>query len=135
MGIFDFLKPKSGNKEFVNEKAFDKNRALQMQLAPKTLEQLYKLDVTEEKELKLEYFFYTNTTEKAEQLSKELEKLNYSVHHGLSASNKKLFIITGWTNKMKMTDDVVANWTERMCEIGYEFDCEFDGWGTNPDQN
>ncbi len=135
MGIFDFLKPNSSGKEFVNEKAFDNNRALQMQMAPKTLEQLYKLDITEEKELKLEYFFYTNTAEKAEQLAGELEKLNYSVHHGVSASNKKLHIITGWTSKMKMADNVVINWTEKMCEIGYEFDCEFDGWGTSPDQN
>ncbi|HEY9000200.1 MAG TPA: ribonuclease E inhibitor RraB [Mucilaginibacter sp.] len=134
MGIFDFLKPNSG-KEFVNERAFDKNRTLQMQMAPKTLEQLYKYDVTEEKELKLEFFFYTNTAEKAEYFATELEKLNYSVHHGISASNKKLFIITGWTNKIKMADDIVANWTERMCEIGYEFDCEFDGWGTNPNQD
>lgn len=135
MGIFDFLKPKSASKEFVNEKAFDNNRAKQMQLTPKVLEQLYKLDITEEKELKLEYFFYTDTVEKAEQLAKELEKLNYSVQHGVSASNKKLFIITGWTNKMKMADNVVINWTEKMCEIGYEFDCEFDGWGTSPNQN
>ena len=115
MGIFDFLKPKPGNKEFVNEKAFDENRALQMQLTPNTLEQLYNYDVTEEKELKLEYFFYTNTVEKAEQLATELEKLSYSAHHGLSASSKKLFIITGWTNKMKMADDIVTSWAERMC--------------------
>jgi hypothetical protein len=135
MGIFDFLKPKSGNKEFVNETAFDNNREKQMQMTPKVLEQLYKLDVAQERELKLEYFFYTNTAEKAEQLARELEKLNYSVYHGVSGANKKLFIITGWTNKMKMTDDVVVNWTEKMCEIGYEFDCEFDGWGTSPNQN
>lgn len=135
MGIFDFLKPKSGNKEFVNETAFDNNREKQMQMTPKVLEQLYKLDVRQEKELKLEYFFYTNTAEKAEQLARELEKLNYSVHHGVSGGNKKLFIITGWTSKMKMADDIVVNWTEKMCEIGYEFDCEFDGWGTSPNQN
>jgi len=135
MGIFDFLKPKSIDKEFVNETSFYNNREMQIQMTPKTLEQLYKYDVTEEKELKLEYFFYTNTAEKAEQLAAELEKLNYSIHHGISASNKKQFIITGRTDKMKMAEDVIANWTERMCEIGYQFDCEFDGWGTSPDQD
>jgi regulator of RNase E activity RraB len=103
-------------------------------MTPQVLDQLYKLNITEEKELKLEYFFYTNTLDKAEKFAKEIEKLNYSVEHGVSAGDKKLFIITGWTSKMKMSEDVVSNWTKQMCEIGYEFDCEFDGWGTNPDQ-
>ena len=135
MGIFDFFKPKSSIKEFVIENAFNNNREKQMQMTPQVLDQLYKLNITQEKELKLEFFFYTNTADKAEQFAIEIGKLDYSVRHGVSAGDKKLFIITGWTTKMKMADDVVANWTEQMCEIGYKFDCEFDGWGTKPDQN
>ncbi len=134
MGIFDFLKPKPSNGIFVTESAFDKNRNKQMQMTPMTIEQLRKLNVTEEKELKLEYFFYTNKAEKAEEFAGEMEKLNYSVKHGASAGNKKLFIITGWTTKMKMENEVVQNWTKQMCELGYKFDCEFDGWGTTPEQ-
>lgn len=135
MGLFDFLKPKSNNGQFVSETAFNSNRDKQMQMTPQTLEQLRKLNVTADKELKLEYFFYTNTAEKAEKLATEIGKLNYTVQHGVSAGDKKLFIVTGWTTKMKMSDEVVKQWTKQMCELGYKFDCEFDGWGTDPGKN
>jgi regulator of RNase E activity RraB len=134
MGLFDFLKPKSNNAQFVSETSFNSNRTKQMQMTPQTLDQLRKLNVTADKELKLEYFFFTNTDEKAEQLASEIAKLNYTVQHGVSAGDKKLFIVTGWTTKMKMADEVVEQWTKQMCELGYKFDCEFDGWGTEPDQ-
>lgn len=133
MGLFDFLKPKS-NGQFVTEKAFIINRDKQMQMTPQVVEQLRKLNVTSDKELKLEYFFYTNTAEKAKQLATEIGKMNYTVEYGVSAGDKKMFLITGWTTKMKMADEIVEQWTKQMCELGYKFDCEFDGWGTEPDQ-
>lgn len=134
MGLFDFLNPKSNNQQFVSETSFNSNRDKQIQMTPQTLDQLRKLNVTADNELKLEYFFYTNTSDKAEQLTNEIGKLNYTVQHGVSASDKNLFIITGWTTKMKMADEVVKQWAKQMCELGYKFDCEFDGWGTVPDQ-
>lgn len=135
MGLFNFLKPKSNSGQFVNETAFKSNRDKQMQMAPQTLDQLRNLNVTADKELKLEYFFYTNTAEKAEQLATEIGRLNYTVQHGVSAGDKKLFIVTGWTPKMKMANEVVKQWTKQMCDLGYKFDCEFDGWGTDPNQS
>lgn len=134
MGLFDFLKPKPNNGHFVSESTFNNNLDRQMQMTPQTLDQLRNHNVTDDKELKLEYFFYTNTEKKAEKLATEIGKLNYKVEHGVSAGDKKLFIVTGWTTKMKMSDEVVKQWTKQMCELGYKFDCEFDGWGTNPDQ-
>ena len=134
MGLFNFLKPKSSSGQFVSETDFNNNLDGQLEMTPQTLVQLRKLNVTEDKELKLEYFFYTNTAEKAEQLATEIAKLNYTVEHGVSAGDKNLFIVTGWTTKMKMEGDIVNQWTKQMCELGYQFDCEFDGWGTEPDQ-
>ena len=134
MGFFNFFRQKSNNKQFVTETTFISNRDKQMQMTPQVLEQLRNLNVTADKDLKLEYFFYTNTADKAEQLATEITKLNYTVEHGISAGDKKLFVITGWTTKMKMADEVVIQWTKQMCELGYKFDCEFDGWGTEPEQ-
>lgn len=133
MGLFNFFK---GNekKKFVSEKDFKKNLAKQIEMTPMTIEQLRKIDVKENKELKLEFFFYTNTSEKASALESELKQLNYSVESKISASNKNEFIITGWTTKMAMADSIVVAWTSQMCETGYKHDCEFDGWGTSPDQ-
>ena len=135
MGLFDFLKPKqNGNNQFVTEQAFKSNLTKQMQMTPQTMEQLRKINVSADKELKLEYFFYTNTADKAKLFADEIGKLNYEVKSEQSKDDKKSFLITGWTTKMKMQDNVVADWTKEMCELGYKFDCDFDGWGTSPDQ-
>lgn len=133
MGIFNIFKKANGG-QFVTESQFKSNSKKQVELAPQTLKQLRNLGVTDYKELKLEFFFYSNSIDKVEKLSDELSKLNYEVQFGQSQGDKTLFISTGWTVKMKMDDDTVMTWTKDMCEIGYKYDCDFDGWGTTPDQ-
>ena len=133
MGLFNFFK-NNESKKFVNEQDFNKNLSKQLQMTPMTMEQLRKINISEDKELKLEFFFYTNTLEKANNLELELNKINYQVESRQSASNKKEYIVTGWTTKMKMTDEIVKRWTKEMCEIGFKYDCDFDGWGTSPEQ-
>ena len=103
-------------------------------MTPQTVSQLRKHDVTEESLLKLEYFFYTNTKEKAEGLAQKLADTGYTGSYDNSASDKKQFVVTGWTSRMKMDDQTVLDWTGRMCDAGQEHDCEFDGWGTHPKQ-
>jgi regulator of RNase E activity RraB len=134
MGFFDlFISKQNQDKKFVTEDSFKRNRENQNRMAPYTIKQLRELGVTETNELKLEYFFYTNSIEKAKNLADEIQKMNYSVSYGKSAGDKTLFVITGWTMKMSIADSVVIEWTSQMCDLGYKFDCEFDGWGTEPD--
>ena len=134
MGLFDFLKT-SSNKQFVTENSLKRNSENQLAMTPKTLMQLREIDVDENMELKLEYFFYTNNLEKAQKLAAELEALHYSVDFGKSGSDKNLFVITGWSTRMQMSNEAVGLWTSQMCQLGYKYDCEFDGWGTSPDQD
>jgi regulator of RNase E activity RraB len=134
MGFLDFFKS-NGKGQFVSESQFKDNLNRQVELAPETLNQLKNYGVTDDSELKLEFFFYSKSLDNAKKLADELKKLNYVVEFGKSAGDKKLFIITGWTTKMKMDDQAVQLWTKEMCELGYKFDCEFDGWGTTPDQD
>ncbi len=135
MGFFDLFSTKRNpDKKFVTEDSYKKNKDNQVNMAPQILRQLRDLGVTESKELKLEYFFYTDNVDKAKNLASEIQKMNYSVKYDKSSEDKKLFVITGWTIKMVMVDSVVINWTRHMCDLGYNFDCEFDGWGTEPDQ-
>ena len=134
MGLFDFLKT-SSNKQFVTENSLKRNSENQLAMTPKTLMQLREIDVDENMELKLEYFFYTNNLEKAQNLAAELVALHYSVDFGKSGSDKNLFVITGWSTRMQMSNEAVGLWTSQMCQLGYKYDCEFDGWGTSPDQD
>ena len=133
MGIFDLFKKKEIGP-YMNDDQHTKNMQSQLTMSPKTLSQLRNLGVNETKELKLEYFFHSNVSEKAESLRSKLEGMNYSVQIDKSAGDKKDLCITGWTTPLQMSDDIVVNWTREMCEIGFKCDCEFDGWGTFPDQ-
>jgi len=104
-------------------------------MTPKVIEQLRQISVTDEHYLRFEYFFYTNSPDSAKRLSEQLSSLGYSILVGPSVADKNLFIISGWTPKMQMEDTVIAKWVKDMCDLGYKFDCEFDGWGTTPDQD
>jgi regulator of RNase E activity RraB len=118
-------------KRFVSQKAFEENLAKHLALTPQTLQQLRGYNVTPDKRRKLEFFFFTNTVEKAAALAAELRKRNYEVESGPSASNADVQLITGWTAELVMSDKAVLDWTKEMCTLGFKHDCEFDGWGTN----
>jgi len=122
---YDFSK-KSEEDRYVTESAFNNNLQKQLRKSAQAIYQYREINASEEKELKLEYFFYTNKAEKAEALTKEIEKLNYNVSQSFYDEEKKVYVISGWTTKMKITDEVVKKWANQMCELGYQFDCEFD---------
>jgi regulator of RNase E activity RraB len=103
-------------------------------MSPLTLAQLRKYAVTESTMLKLEFFFYTNDDHKAQHLAAALRQLGYEVEAGPSASDQRVLAITGWTTAMQMDEGAVIAWTGRMCRLGFEHDCDFDGWGTDPQQ-
>jgi len=119
---------------FISENQHKENVASQLSMSPQTVEQLRGYGVTDEKSLKLEYFFYTNSSDKAEALSNELLSMGYSSEFGESVQDKKIQIVTGWSIPIQMATDSVLDWTATMCNLGYKHDCEFDGWGTNPEQ-
>lgn len=137
MGFFGSLfgcsKPADGPR-FVTEEAFRQNLAKQTKMSPMTVAQLRKHGVTDSTMLKLEFFFYTNAEAKAQGLAKALQTLGYDAKAGPSASDRRVMLVTGWTTAMKMDEGVVVAWTEKMCRLGFEHDCDFDGWGTNPQQ-
>ncbi|MGQ0827328.1 MAG: ribonuclease E inhibitor RraB [Bacteroidota bacterium] len=133
MGLFDIFKSKQ-NKQYLSEDMFISNTAVQMDATPNTITQLRKIGASEAHNLKVEFFFYTNTKEKANQLANQLLKKEYSVEYYLTEDDSATYIITGWTTQMRMNEKALLAWTKEMCEIGYKYDCEFDGWGTTPDQ-
>lgn len=132
MGFFDRFK--SGSRRFVAPDRFEASLQGQLAMTPQTMAQLRTLGVSTESRLKLEFFFYTDSVDKAAALTAALSALAYEVEHGVSASDKKLRVITGWSTALQMNDDVVLAWTEPMSRLGFAHDCEFDGWGTNPTQ-
>ena len=119
---------------FVSETAFRKNLTKQSEMCPQTVAQLRNYGVTDATRLKLEFFFYTDAEAKAIALCDSLDGLDYQTERPASVDDSRLFLVTGWTNPVQMDDSSVLVWTQSMCQLGYEHDCDFDGWGTNPEQ-
>lgn len=133
MGLFNFFK---GTSRFVTEKQYSENTSKQKGMNTQTLSQLSKYGITDSVDLKLEFFFYTNEQNKASNLAIELKKLNYQIDKvDTAATDRKQWVVNGWSTKIKMDLQTVTNWTSQMCKLGYDNDCDFDGWGTLPDQN
>jgi hypothetical protein len=137
MGLFSMLfesKSGGGDGRYRSDEAHAKNRSRQLTMTPQTVAQLRNYGVTDERQLKLEYFFYTNTKPKAAALAQKLADMGYAGGYDHAATNKNEFVIKGWTSPMKMDDKTALDWTASMCDLGQEHDCDFDGWGTNPKQ-
>ena len=133
MGFFSAhfgRRQESSKGRFRSNDDYDKNRAGQMAGAPRVLGQLRQGGITDQDLRKLEYFFYTNSEEKATTLAGKLAQLGYAGKYDHSAGDKKNFVITGWTGPMRMDEPTILNWTRLMCDLGRNDDCEFDGWGT-----
>ena len=74
MGIEDLLNAAGGSKQFISEDSFEKNLEKQIEMAPATLETLRQLEDEPKEELRLEFFFYTNSAGKAKEFCECLKK-------------------------------------------------------------
>ncbi|MBZ0098564.1 MAG: ribonuclease E inhibitor RraB [Taibaiella sp.] len=112
----------------------ERNKNRQRYGASRVPELLGMLTDLDNKEFPVEYFFFANTEQKASVLANALSKMGYTVYgYAPCAHNKSLYSICGCTPKMKITGNVMSNWAEQMCELEFDYDCKFDGWGTSPD--
>lgn len=129
LGILNIFQTKE--KRFVTEGAFRSNLKNQSEMNRQLLLQLRKQNVTEEKQCRIEYFFYADKEANGKELCRALISIGYTSSCKVSSGDKRLFVINGWTNKITMSDSNLSGWSERMCTIGYKYDCDFDGWGTD----
>lgn len=122
-------------KRFVTEDRFNLVLSKQQAWNVETLKVLANVKgFTSDRELRLEFFFYTNAPSKAAGLVGDLAALGYHAEHRASASDKRQILVTGWTTPMAMSASIVDGWSQKMVEVGFAHDCDFDGWGTTPDQ-
>ena len=121
-------------ERYISEEQHKENLAAQLETSPETMEQLRGMGIAEDRSVKLEYFFYTNSVDKAEKLSADLGGMGYNADVQNCDSPKKIRIVAGASAPVQMARDKILEWTETMCNTGFKHDCEFDGWGLNPEQ-
>lgn len=130
MGILHLLKTKR-KKQFVSEIELSTNRGRQSHLAIEKLVKLRESNVEEEDMLKIDYSFFTDTVEKAQELIKVLQHLDHTVESKLTDNKKGLLVIKGRSTSVKMMHEVLRKWALDMCDLGYKYDCDFDTWEIN----
>jgi hypothetical protein len=124
MSIFGkVLGAKSSSDPYQTEVQFETNLAKQVSLARQGLTQLREY---EGRELRLEFFFYTNKSANAEALKSKLLELGYESQSGESADDPGIFVTTGWTIPIRVDEATVINWIETMCRLGFANDALFD---------
>ena len=79
--------------------------------------------------------FGSDTAAKAAALAENLAATGDEARHGQDSYDKRNFIVTGSTTRIRMEAANVVDWVKAMCELGFSRDAEFEGWGTNPTQD
>ena len=124
MSIFDkIIGSESSSDTYQTEAQLEANLARQVSMARQGLAQLREY---EGRELRLEFFFYTNNSANAEVLNSKLLKLGYDSRSDESASEPVLFVTSGWTTPMRMNEPTVISWIETMCRLGYANNAQFE---------
>ncbi|MBD3420219.1 MAG: hypothetical protein GF398_08905 [Chitinivibrionales bacterium] len=123
------------DERYVSKEDYEENVHTQIDMSTETLRHIREISGRRDSILKLEFFFYTDEQSKAELLAERLRSMKYELSVDSSADETHDFCISGWSTDMQMNGEILEVWVREMCELGYECDCEFDGWGTIPDQN
>ena len=121
-------------EKYISAQQHEDNLSSQLATSPELVEQFRGFGITEDRTCKLEYFFYTNTSEKAAALSCALREIGYEAQTEESGPGKKIRVVAGATVPVLMATEKVLEWTKLMCTLGFKHDCEFDGWGLSPQQ-
>lgn len=116
---------------FFSKKERDEQLGIQLFLNKKVLDIGKKFGAKDNAFQSVEFFFYSDQQDKANNLAIELSKLDYEVYDvfpPMEGDNQ--WAVIGRTPSMHLNDDELTRWSEQMIELGYECDCKFDGWGT-----
>lgn len=117
------------NKQVVNEEQFENGKDIQEASVPIIMNIMRGLGDGSPEELVLEFYFYTDENEKAENMAEALSKFGYDVQIDDTGRPGLCFLISGQTIPMPNEDEVIESWAKKMNEIGYIHDCQFGGWG------
>lgn len=127
MKILHLLKGRR-KKQFISEVDFSTNRGRQSHLAIEKLVKLREANVEEEDVFRINYSFFAENPEKAQELAKALQYLNHAVEDKIAKTSKGLFVVKGKSIPVKMMHEVLRKWALDMCDLGYKYDCDFEGW-------
>ena len=109
--------------------AYEENIDHQLRMLEITWKAFKEHGVTEETELVLEFVYLAPNKESANSLNEALDNYDSSVRsEGLL---KKKWFVDGSSHPMTVSKEILAQWLDFMVALGWEHDCEFDGFGAS----
>jgi hypothetical protein len=130
------LNPDLNQENFFSEETFKLNLESKLRFLNNDLDKMRLNNEIFEKEMKLEFAYHSYNFKKAEQLNSIFGKMKYKSELFINKDiYRKTIIITGWTNKINMSNEAIRNWIIMMCELGHKFDSEFEAWIIKIDQS
>lgn len=112
---------------FLRRKDFYKKHLPQQKATQKALAIIDQISTESEVSREVDFFFYTNSLEKAKKLSTLLQDLGYEVYEPQNSGEK--ISVSGSTCPIPIDEKPFLEWVEKMNDLGYTCDCDFDGWG------
>lgn len=101
---------------------------IELEVNEDVLDRIYSDGVSETDMLPIEFFFLTDTEEKALKL-KECFLQNYPDYSDLEISDYEGDTqLRGLSMPIEMSLNTVNIWNIEMWDLGYQFDCRLDGW-------
>jgi hypothetical protein len=89
---------------------------------------LKEFGIEKSKRESVEFFFFADSENKANKLKTILEdKYDYEVY-GIHKSKDK-WSVTGCTPVMSTKTSTIQKWSMQMCDLAFEQEVDFDGWG------
>lgn len=92
------------------------------------LERIYEDNISINDKLIVNFAYITDTIEKANYFLNVLQN-TFENYTDLKVDNyDELYEITGLTDRIQMSLVAINNWNQKMWDLGYAYDCKFDGW-------
>lgn len=131
--FFNTLLSCSSNKEnkqrFITEEQLKIQVVAQDSINAHKLGELKKFGVDEKSGISIDFFFVTDDSSKAINLTTELIALNYHLNNiHPSSGNQNLWVASGSSSRVNMELQSLNAWTDSLCNTGFRHDCAFNGW-------
>ncbi|MBK9729716.1 MAG: ribonuclease E inhibitor RraB [Chitinophagaceae bacterium] len=117
------------SERFISEEQLRNQLAQQVLSNESKVQQLSQFGVDERSGISIDFFFITNDSSKAKELSGELASMQYHLNKiHPSANNQELWVVSGSSSRMNMKLRELNDWTNSLSKIAFRYDCAFNGW-------
>ncbi len=108
---------------------YEENLDHQLRMLDVTWSKFLENGLTDDKEITLEFLYVAPNKKAAKNLNEALEYYDSFVRS--EGFIKKRWLVSGQSYPTTVTKDILAQWLDYMIALGWDHECEFDGFGAS----